>query len=284
VPKNQTESEMSEVEVMPPEAIGTAVDAPQSTALNQTIDPILHLIEQALYNPDFDVSRFKILHEVYMDQQKEKARVQFEADLSAMQGELPIIDERGAIKNKQKEIQSTYAYWSDIKATVQPVMSKYGFNLRHRTEQPDGMIKVIATLAHKSGHTIEAEIELQHDSTGSKNSAQAVGSSISYGQKYTARALIGFSTKYDRDDDGGANAGYVESISDEQQDELRQLCTDAEMEVEKFLGHYGHVSFAEIPTSAFNKVKGALIARITTIKARAMKAERELEEQEQVAE
>jgi hypothetical protein len=243
------------------EVVGQRVQ-PLPAKSQQPADPLLAMLEATLTNPEIDIEKLERLHTLYMNSQAEKARIEFEGALSEMQAELPVIDEKGFIRNTAGEKQSSYAYWADIKEAIKPHMAKYGFNIRHKTVQPKGEpITVIGTLGHRSGHTETAEIILQHDSTGSKNGVQAVGSSISYGQRYTAKELIGFVTKGDPLDDDGQAAGES-TISDADQEVLKALCSQAGADIKKFLGHFKAASFADMPAAKFKKAKSMLEAKI----------------------
>ena len=60
---------------------------------------------------------------------------------------------------------------------------------------------ITAILSHREGHSEETTLTLDADKSGSKNAVQAVGSSISYGQRYAAVALLNITTR-GMDDDG----------------------------------------------------------------------------------
>ncbi|MNE66080.1 ERF superfamily protein [compost metagenome] len=59
-------------------------------------------------------------------------------------------------------------------------------------------------LSHRDGHRETTSILLPADATGSKNAVQAVASSVSYGKRYTAGALLNFTTTGEDDDGQGA--------------------------------------------------------------------------------
>ncbi|MEJ0093303.1 MAG: ERF family protein [Methylocella sp.] len=145
-----------------------------------------------------------------------RAKTAYSAALSAMQPDLPVIQERGKItihkKDKPGEIQqeTPYARWDDINQAIRPVLGKHGFAISFRTGlASDGKITVTGILSHAGGHQEETTMTLPHDSTGSKNAVQAVGSSTSYGKRYVAMALLNLSSTRSEDDDGRAG-GHAE--------------------------------------------------------------------------
>jgi hypothetical protein len=118
-----------------------------------------------------------------------------------------VIDERGGIKNTAGTVQSTYAKWEDINDAIRPVLHEHGFALSFRVKRVENAISVTGILSHEDGHSEETTLELPSDTSGSKNAVQAVGSSLSYGKRYTAMALLNITSRapMDRDDDGLAD-------------------------------------------------------------------------------
>lgn len=241
-------------------------------------DPLLRMLEATLINPDLDVEKMERVYALYEQSQARQAKIDFAADLAAMQGVLPVIDEKGQIKNNGGQVQSTYAKWADIKATLQPFMSEYGFGITHEVSQGDKGITVTGRLSHRAGHERTDSITLPHDSSGSKNSVQAVGSSNMYGRRYTAQNLIGFTTNKDKADDGGEAApGDGPMITDAQQEELKALCHDAEIDIKKFLGYFEIKSFAQIPQRKFDEIRGVIEVRALEARAKRQRAKLDAE-------
>jgi hypothetical protein len=129
------------------------------------------------------------------------AKAEFDAAFSELQGEIPIITEKGEIIVKG-ELRSTYAKNEDIQRVVKPILQKHGFALRFRNEWIDGgKLKVVGILSHRSGHSEHDEFLTKPDDSGSKNDIQAIGSARSYGQRYTTISLLNIATEGE-DDDG----------------------------------------------------------------------------------
>jgi hypothetical protein len=127
-----------------------------------------------------------------------EAKSAFDAAMADMQPELPSIGERGKAV-VQGSTRYTFALWEDINAAIKPVLMRYGFALTFRTDFANG-ITITGVLSHRSGHREETSITLPKDDTGSKNAVQAVASSVSYGKRYTASALLNL-TSHGEDDD-----------------------------------------------------------------------------------
>ena len=91
-------------------------------------------------------------------------------------------------------------------AKIQSALSPHGLHASWRTIQTDKSIKVICRITHELGHFEETDLSAGADDSGSKNSIQAIGSTISYLERYTLFALTGIASK-DMDDDGKTTNG-----------------------------------------------------------------------------
>lgn len=170
-----------------------AVVKPQETPANEAVG-LLPMIERAARDPNVDVDKMERLMSMMERVEQRHAEASFSADLAEMQDELPSIGERGNAAGRY-----TYALWEDINAAIKPVLKRHGFALSFRTDFSDG-ISVTGVLSHKGGHKIDTTIKLPADASGNKNAVQAVASSVSYGKRYTAGALLNL-TSHGEDDD-----------------------------------------------------------------------------------
>lgn len=162
---------------------------------------VMAIIERAALNPDVDAAKMDQLFALQEKVLSRNARTEYFRALAMMAGAMPAIEEKGRGHNSTK-----YAKWEDIQAAITPVLGQHGFALSFRTKVEDKAIRITAILAHREGHTEENELLLPADNSGSKNAVQAVGSSITYGFRYTACALLNIQTGV-TDDDGQAAGG-----------------------------------------------------------------------------
>jgi hypothetical protein len=170
---------------------------------------ILSLIERAAVNPAVDIDKMERLFEMQKQAQARAARADYDAALALMQPELPVIDERGKIStDRGKTVQSTYALWEDINEAIKPILAKFGFALTFRVKNAPGVVSITGVLGGH-GHREETTLDLPIDSSGSKNGVQAVGSSTSYGQRYTAKLLLNLTSRGIDDDGKSAGASEV---------------------------------------------------------------------------
>ncbi|MCG8446504.1 MAG: ERF family protein [Hyphomicrobiales bacterium] len=237
--------------------------APVAPSLQPETAAILQVIERAASNPAVDIDKMERLLEMQERIMERSAKAAFFAALADMQPELPVIDRRGRIEirdknNQENIIQSTpYALWEDINEAISPVLAEYGFALSFRIGQtPEGKIAVTGVLSHRDGHHEETTLPLMHDSTGSKNAVQAVGSSVSYGKRYTAFALLNLTSR--GEDDDGRSAGAPAIISDEQNKLLRELMDEVSADIPGFCRYFQINSVAELPASEYDRAVAAL--------------------------
>lgn len=236
-------------------AVKTIEHVPTATAVSESA-AIIQVIERAATNPNVDIDKMERLlqmHERIMERNSKEA---YDAAFADMQKDLPVIAERGGIKDRNGNVQSKYALWEDINEAIKPVLAKHGFGISFRTGQSDGKIIVTGVLSHRAGHREETTMELPVDTSGSKNAVQAVGSSTSYGKRYTAQALLNL-TSTGEDDDGKA-AGVGNTITDEQVIYLRELIEAVGADEKRFLSHGKVERLADIRADQFQNAVNLL--------------------------
>lgn len=171
---------------------------------------ILEVIARAARDPNVDIDKMERLLEMQERVLARQAREAYATALAKLQPDLPVISERGKILNRNNETQSTYARWEDVNEAIRPLLAEHGFSLSFRTGREGGDVTVTGVLSHREGHSEETTITLPSDGSGSKNAVQAVGSSTSYGKRYTAFALLNITSKGE-DDDGVSATKYQAS-------------------------------------------------------------------------
>lgn len=242
---------------------------------------ILDIINRAAFDKSVDAHKVELLIEMARKVRADDAKAAYWRSLVIMKPKLPVIEKNGRIviheKGKDKIdaniIQSSdYALWEDIDAAITPILAEHGFVLTFRTgNQPDGKVTVTGVLSHELGHSEESEMALPLDTSGSKNNVQAAGSSISYGQRYTAKALLNLRFK-GQDDDGkaGGNPGL---ITDSQAEQILELLIRDKADVTLFCKSMKVESIVQLPASRYREA----IERINTRSAIVRQKEAEKE-------
>lgn len=225
---------------------------------------IMAVIARAAADPSTDVDKLDRLLGMYERITANNARTAYAAALARMQPNLPTVSKRGIISVPSKDTtkaghETPFAKWEDINEAIRPVLAEYGFALSFRVGQSqDGKITVTGILSHCEGHQEETTITLQHDSTGSKNAVQAVGSSVSYGKRYTAMALLNITTGGEDDDGKLAPGGFV---TDEQAEQITKGIREAGANPGAFLSYLGVSAVDQLPAARFKQAMDALAAK-----------------------
>lgn len=202
----------------------------QAVARAEAVHPqgsdLVLMFERLAKDPAVDVEKLERLIAMQERILKFNAEAAFNADFVEMQPHIPVIEEsRDGDSGKWH-----YAPLEDIVEVVRPILSRHGFTLTHKTEWPDAKtVKVVGILTHRQGHARYSEFQSLSDPSGSKNAIQALGSSVSYGKRYTTKDLLCIVTRKEDDDGtksekataGDPPAGYdewqlnMEAVADE---------------------------------------------------------------------
>ena len=219
-------------------------------------DGILTVIARAAADPNVDIDKLERLLEMQERVIARTARAAYFDALAALQPKLPVISERGGIKDRNGKVQSTYALWEDVNEAIRPILAEHGFALSFKVRRTDGEIITTGVLSHREGHSEETELALPTDSSGSKNAVQAVGSSTSYGKRYTAYALLNITTQ--GEDDDGQAGGRPEPVDTDRHTLLNDLCDAVGADKAKLCQHLKVQSLKDVPASKFDYAIGRL--------------------------
>jgi hypothetical protein len=170
------------------------------------------LWERLARDPNVDVEKLERLIKMQKEILAENARAAFYAAFAAMQGEIPTISEKGEIL-VNGQVRSRYPRNEDIQEALRPILQRHGFALTFRNEFKDDVLTITGVLAHRGGHSERDEFLAKADTSGSKNAIQALGSTRSYGQRYTTMALLNIVSRDPRDQpDDDAHTSVPRSV------------------------------------------------------------------------
>ncbi|MCA0947380.1 ERF family protein [Salipiger pacificus] len=183
-------------------------------------DPMVAMIERIVLNPDADLDKLERMLAMKERMDANAARVAFSAALAAARAEIPTIHKDATVNYKNKGGGSTsYAHetLSGIAKIIDPILAKYGISYRFRTGQDRGTVTVTCIVQHSAGHSEETSLSGHPDTSGQKNGFQAVGSAVTYLQRYTLKAALGISAE--KDDDAQGAGKQDQFIEDEPRQE-----------------------------------------------------------------
>lgn len=183
-----------------------------------------------------------------------QARKAFDAAISEAKAEIPIVAKNATGHNSKR-----YADFAAYAAALKPILAKHGLSYRFRTDQAE-KIMVTCILSHRDGHSEESSLSGPADASGSKNAIQAIGSTLTYLQRYTLVQALGLAAG---EDDDGKAAHDGEFITPEQVNELREIIAANDGDLVKFCEFGGVAALSEIRAKDYEnamrvaKAKGA---------------------------
>ena len=213
-------------------------------------------------DPSIDPERVERFFAMYERAQSQSARTAYLTALAAMQPELPVINKVGSIDRKAKDESGTkqsakptkYAKWEDVVEQISQVLAKHGFSLSFRVAQPTpDRIVVTAVLGHAAGHSEDTSISLPMDTSGAKNNVQGWGSSVSYGKRYTAFALLNIVARGEDDDGVAADTQTV--------DKLKLMIAETKADTGWICSHYSVETLDDLTAKQIGDAMAGLAAR-----------------------
>jgi hypothetical protein len=172
-----------------------------------------------------------------------QARKAFDRAIAAAKAKITPIQ-----RNAKGHNDKRYADFAAIAKVVDPILSEHGLSYRFRTAQSD-RISVTCILSHEDGHSEETTLTGPADTSGSKNAIQAIGSTLTYLQRYSLVQMLGLAAA--ADDDGKAG-GNVETVTQKQADDLSDLIELHGKNRAQFLKWAKVERFEDIPATAYD--------------------------------
>lgn len=191
--------------------------------------------------------------------EKNQARKAFAAAISAAKAEMPQIVKRRKVDFTTSKGRTNYQYedLASIMDQVGPVLSKHGLSVRYRTTaDPNSPISVTCIISHAAGHEEENTLMAGRDESGNKNSIQAIGSTVTYLQRYTLKAALGLAAA---DDDDGKRADETTGVITEAEREIiLTLIDETGSDIAKFCEFLQIESVADMPAAKFRRAIATL--------------------------
>lgn len=157
----------------------------------------------------------------------------------------------------------SHASLGNVTNVIGQELAKHGLSFNWKTKQHEGgLIEVMCSITHVMGHSETTSLQASPDQSGGKNNIQAVGSTVTYLERYTLLALTGCATS-EQDSDA---MPAVELITEDQANELYGLVSDNGIDqnnVNTWLNKVFKVSsFEGVSVSALPDVSRQLKAKI----------------------
>ncbi|AKF06048.1 ERF family protein [Sandaracinus amylolyticus] len=147
-----------------------------------------------------DVTTLRELLAMQREWEAGEARKAYTRALTALKRDLPTVIEKDSVvdftNNAGKRTHYTHASLAGVMDAITGPLTQHGFSLAWvPTTGEKNVVRVTCRLTHAEGHAEECSLEAPSDTSGSKSPAQAVASTITLLQRYTALSLLGIATK-----------------------------------------------------------------------------------------
>lgn len=211
---------------------------------------LLAVIAQAVADPRMDVEKMSKLLDIHERIVAENRKVAFMAAMARLTPRLPEVGKHGTSH------QGKYARLIDIDRAIRPLIAEEGFSLSFDSQPIEGKVRVICRLSHSEGHSEVKQIDLPIDTSGSKNGAQAMISTVSYGRRALTKMFFNL-IEVDEDTDG--NDPSV--ITYDQAKQLLALLVEVKADKGRFLVFMGAEKVEAILARDYPKAINALETR-----------------------
>lgn len=264
----------------------------------------------AIYNPqsliqlaiqkDFDVERLKQLMELQERWQANEAKKAFVRAMTEFKKNPPKIFKDSHVKFDagKGKVEYNHATLANVASVTADALSKHGLSARWETKQDSGQVYVTCIITHVDGHSESTCLNAAPDTSGSKNPIQAIGSAVTYLQRYTLLTITGLATN-EFEDDGRASGKPVEqkppvkttakkpeptkgtttrvTLEEQAQITFKKNCSYAQKELNiltgsdeafwQVIGNSGFSSIEEIPANKYNIIRDSLKLKMNELKS-----------------
>lgn len=165
----------------------------ETQAPAQAITPAQML--QTAVEQGADLEKLEKLMDLQDRWEANNAKKAFVVAMSAFRKECPTIEKT------RKGHNTKYAGLAEAIDQIKALLAECGLSHSWQTNQNDAGVTVTCTVTHVDGHSESTTLTAGPDSSGSKNSIQAIGSTVSYLQRYTLFAILGLASQ-EMDNDG----------------------------------------------------------------------------------
>lgn len=232
-------------------------DKKQVAVIEQQAVTPMGMIEIAL-NQNADIDKLSQLMDMQERYEANEAKKSYVVAMTAFKAASTIIS-----KDKTVSFGGTsykHASLANIVRTVTEALAKHDLSHNWVTDQSSGGIKVTCVITHILGHSESTTMESTPDQSGEKNNIQAIGSAVTYLQRYTLLALTGLAT--DDQDDDGIKAEDRLSITDAQITIIEKLIAASGGNDETFLNFYNINGVDQLQQRDYNEAVKILEIKI----------------------
>jgi len=192
-------------EIVKPEAAEIALPASNQLASYQPSQLLAMAIQK-----DLDISKLEKLMELQERWERNEAKKAFTRAMADFKKNPPKIikDMKVEFGTQRGKTSYTHATLGNVASAVIEALSNHNLSHNWNINQSDPKnIKVTCTITHVAGYSENTSISAPADTSGSKNPIQAIGSTITYLQRYTLLSGCGLATNEFENDGRSHSSG-----------------------------------------------------------------------------
>ena len=236
----------------------TEPQKPYEVATRETAEnsPAALMIKAMAGGMDLDkLEKFMLLQEKYEANQARKAYTQAMSDFKKNPPEIEK-DRHVSFKTSSGQTEYNHASLGNVTAKINTALGEHGLSAAWTTDQSEKGVSVTCKITHVLGHFETTTLTAACDSSGGKNAIQALGSTISYLQRYTLLSLTGLASR-EMDNDAQGEVAYID---EKQLSTILDFINSKNIDQAKFLKYMECETLETIPATDFNKAVASLKA------------------------
>jgi hypothetical protein len=223
----------------------------QAVALPEA-NSLMQIIANAASDPNVDVTKMQALLNMQVSIMERTAKMAYDRAMITMQPHLPIITRNAKIEVNGQN-RGRYCKLDQIEKVVRPILHEHGFVMTYSCKPQEKSVVMVGKMSHREGHTEISEMQLPHDTSGSKNAVQGVGSSQEYGRRYLLVHMANI-VMQDEDTDGNSLA----PISAEQARQFARELEEVGADMMRVLDHFKIERLNDLPQQSVAQLRNLI--------------------------
>lgn len=210
-------------------------DGKLATREHAPVTSLLEVISRAASDPTVDIEKMERLMQMHERMQRAAAESAFNESLTESQSEMRPISADAT----NPQTRSKYASYGKLDKALRPIYTKHGLSLSFDTGESPAAdhVRVLCYVA-RSGFSRTYHIDMPADGKGAKGGdvmtkTHATGAGVTYGMRYLLKMI--FNVAVGEDDTDGNAPGSLETLTQEQIDNIVGLMTEVKADKSKFL-------------------------------------------------
>jgi len=239
-----------------------------ATAPTVSVERMHPLVSAAMRGGQLDPATLRELLAVQRDYEAGEARKAYSRALASLKRDLPTVIAKDSTVDYQSAKGRTFYRHASLAGVMDAItdpLTRHGFSLAWVPASGErGNVRVVCRLTHAEGHHEECSLEAPPDTSGAKSPAQAIASTITLLQRYTALALLGIATADMPEDTGEREAPKGHGPND--------IDTAKNLRAAKWLADHG-ISREDVERQIGRPVKDWTTADLEIVRAMRPKAD-----------